>query len=366
MKHKLKFFYKNNKSNNNNNNNNIRYNNGKNNNSNKATNNNDIIVEIINIENGSVNEFSNDSVNLYYAKQQKAYYKEDPSLNYEIDDCSSINDITNYYNKMKIEDRNYYVDKNNNKNMVYNEQKFKPSEFSNRGDNSYKYCINNNNVVYNNNYGINNLNNSMDNNVNNRSIQIQAVPISPKNITNENTNINRNYIININENNAIPNPAKPYLHGYSRSLEDSFIFSNSVNDYENNRRHARFYSANNNKISTLKKNLRNQVNNIVIASSNNYDNNNFNPNFNSNFNNQYPLSNNGGITMGENIFKSAKYQKCPVETTDITVYSKYTRNNISPSLPANENIYYNVQNNIRDYNELDYDNRRRHEKCIIA
>jgi len=310
--------------------------------SNKIANNNDYVVDISNVEN-STSEFSNNSVKLYYEKNQ-GYNKE-----VDFDDCSSINDISNYYNKMKIDDRNYYLNKKNNNNMNYNEQDFERSEMSKRSDKSYKYYINNNNIVYDkhNNYGIKNNpnNNIMDCNAH---VHHKTMKVSPniKNIANENANINRNYIINVNENNNYPIPSKKLHYGYSRSLEDSYILSN-FDDEVNNKRHSRSYSANN-KDSISRRNFKNQINNYIINPNKNYENN----NININYNHMYPKDE-----------KTYKYHRGPIETTDITVYSKYINNNTSPSLPIDNNIYY--QDDYSDY-DLDYNLRRRREKCIIS
>eukprot|EP00833_Pecoramyces_ruminatium_P005870 jgi/Orpsp1_1/1179902/evm.model.c7180000071281.1 len=280
-----------------------------------------------------------------------------PQPIYENDDCNNINNITNYYNRMNIKDKNdYYLEKN----MYYGDINEKSHDYT-KNNNIYNYYNHhNNNMVIYDKRNINVNMNQIDYN-NNQSRRADNQYKNPL----EGMKIN-NYMNNIENNKPIPSSISGKKnHVCSQSLEGPFM--SNFPDADINRR-PRYFSANysNNININPKRNIRtsipienNNINNINVNANNNY--------YNSNYPNNYcePYSPNMNNNMNDNM----KYHRCPVES-DIVPYNN--RNfNVVPTA-EDKAIYYNMKNNLNNNNneyeyELDYNyNRRKHEKCIIS
>ncbi|OUM62776.1 hypothetical protein PIROE2DRAFT_61696 [Piromyces sp. E2] len=297
--------------------------------------------ENINIRNNNINNNNNNDyiinidndISIYSnnINHNKLRIREEPD--YDVDDCSSINDITNYYiNKRRS---------NENENISYYNNRMNQTNLIKKTEPLYGYDINYNCYNHGNNIPYDNYNHHKNKINMNKNIVINNYVNNKKSIIYKTNNINDN--VNINDyygheitRNRVPVSMKKYPHQRSQSLEESVILFNPHNERP---RHSRFYSNNDNE--NYRKNLRNQY----IESISPYD----------DYDNTILYNNPNIYNNNERNFKG-KYQRRPVETTDITVYNKYINDNIMNQIPKNENKnYINNINIVDDYKIPQFD-----------
>jgi len=289
---------------------------------------------------------------------------------YDIEDDSSINDITDYYSRMNMKEKeDYYMEKK----MYDGDPNMKSNEYNKNKNIINNYNQNNNNIIYEkqrNNYK-NNINpglNSSNNKINNFNKR--------NNIKNYYENaiegVKMNNFMEYSKETTVIKSAISSKKNYNplRNVKDpQTLGSPNLNNNDRDDKRARHYTGNySNSINC------NTKRNVINLMENDNANSNINR-ANKNYYNQKFACNYNDEKCNMNIYNNKKYHRRPVESTDITSYKKNMNNNGFSALITAEdkaihnNIQSNIQSNIHDEysNEMNYNyNRKRHEKCIIS